>query len=638
MKEALELINPELIIKEALKENEEANSKRVYHKRSELLEQTRTSSINNYLESIKGKSVKEITKDFQNKIDEYNRGVQVIIDKTEKENLQYAAQANSLKEKNALLEAHIAQMNIEHIQLEQQLKESNNQIYNLQAKFEIFNDNKELFEEFLKEFPGEKPIEIMKDLAERKNESKALINEVNSLKEKIDRLQKEKMENEKNMKKSIEELSLKNYQMEKEKKGIEENFLKKEIQIKNELSLYQDYKKENILLHNMLFQIYNLLFETLRLDKGIDIKEEFLDIQEKDFKPNLFNNPELFNYVKLMIKSMKSTISDQIYRECIAYANMMVRKYLTEKINLRFQPVEIFKEIKLLVDKKEEQLNKCKQDMHLFQEKIRAMEKENIKIKNQLRNESISFENYKKIVDKLFTNNNLNKLNLVEKELKNIKNETEKSNKRYLQTSIEKKPKLSIATTNNVTAEDIDSTKPSNVNTVPNRKKGYSDELNKRNLIKSTLSLNQFDPDNPNKPNKKEKITIISQEKQKSSSLNSETNEASELNEDEAKEFRELKKSKNKDKLIKTHGCQGFISNLTGIKELVEHTNRIFMYKSKMKKTVDPEKKDRFNIQLENRFRPSSPENIEIKEKNPFKDRALLKINNLLSQIKAQDN
>ena len=84
MKEALELINPELIIKEALKENEEASSKRVYHKRSELLEQTRTSSINNYLESIKGKSVKEITKDFQNKIDEYNRGVQVIIEKTEK--------------------------------------------------------------------------------------------------------------------------------------------------------------------------------------------------------------------------------------------------------------------------------------------------------------------------------------------------------------------------------------------------------------------------------------------------------------------------------------------------------------------------------------------------------------------------
>ena len=62
------------------------------------------------------------------------------------------------------------------------------------------------------------------------------------------------------------------------------------------------------------------------------------------------------------------------------------------------------------------------------------------------------------------------------------------------------------------------------------------------------------------------------------------------------------------------------------------------MYKSKMKKTVDPEKKDRFDIQLENRFRPSSPENIEIKEKNPFKDRALLKINNLLSKIKAQDN
>ena len=60
-----------------------------------------------------------------------------------------------------------------------------------------------------------------------------------------------------------------------EKKGLEEKFEKKEIQIQNELSLYKDYQKENLLLHNMLFQIYNLLFDTLRLDKSIDIKDEY---------------------------------------------------------------------------------------------------------------------------------------------------------------------------------------------------------------------------------------------------------------------------------------------------------------------------------------------------------------------------
>ena len=148
MKDQLDHIDPEKLIKEALIADRKSKDNQVYHKRSELLEQTRMSSISSYLESIKGKSVKEIVNEFEKKIDEYNKGVQVIIDKTEKENIQYQSQANSLKEQNALLEANIAQMNIEHIKLEEQLKDSNNQIYKLQARFEIFNKNKELFDEF----------------------------------------------------------------------------------------------------------------------------------------------------------------------------------------------------------------------------------------------------------------------------------------------------------------------------------------------------------------------------------------------------------------------------------------------------------------------------------------------------------
>ena len=364
MKDQLDHIDPEKLIKDALIADQKSKDNQVHHKRSELLEQTRMSSISSYLESIKGKSVKEILNEFEKKIDEYNKGVQVIIDKTEKENIQYKSQANSLKEQNALLESNIAQMNIEHIKLEEQLKDSNNQIYKLQARFEIFNKNKELFDEFLKNFPDESPIDMMKDITARRNEAKTLLEELNDLQEKIRMIQKEKAESEKSSKKVIEELTHKYYLLENEKKGLEEKFEKKEIQIQNELSLYKDYQKENLLLHNMLFQIYNLLFDTLRLDKSIDIKDEYLNIQESDFNPNVFNNFEVCSYVKLMISSMTSTTSDKIYRECIAYANMMIRKYIPEKINLRYKPIEIFKEIKSLVEKKDEQLNKCQQDLN----------------------------------------------------------------------------------------------------------------------------------------------------------------------------------------------------------------------------------------------------------------------------------
>ena len=197
MKDQLDHIDPEKLIKDALIADQKSKDNQVHHKRSELLEQTRMSSISSYLESIKGKSVKEILNEFEKKIDEYNKGVQVIIDKTEKENIQYKSQANSLKEQNALLESNIAQMNIEHIKLEEQLKDSNNQIYKLQARFEIFNKNKELFDEFLKNFPDESPIDMMKDITARRNEAKTLLEELNDLQEKIRMIQKEKAESEK---------------------------------------------------------------------------------------------------------------------------------------------------------------------------------------------------------------------------------------------------------------------------------------------------------------------------------------------------------------------------------------------------------------------------------------------------------
>ena len=651
MKDQLDHIDPDKLIKEALIADRKSKDNQVYHKRSELLEQTRMSSISSYLESIKGKSVKEIVNEFEKKIDEYNKGVQVIIDKTEKENIQYQSQANSLKEQNALLEANIAQMNIEHIKLEEQLKDSNNQIYKLQARFEIFNKNKELFDEFLKNFPDESPIDMMKDITARRNEAKILLEELNELREKIRMIQKEKAESEKNSKKVIEELTHKYYLLEKEKKGLEDKFEKKEIQIQNELSLYKDYQKENLLLHNMLFQIYNLLFDTLRLDKNIDIKEEYLNIQESDFNPNVFNNFEVCSYVKLMISSMTSTTSDKIYRECIAYANMMIRRYIPEKINLRYKPIEIFKEIKSLVEKKDEQLNKCQQDLNVYKEKIKFLEQENIKLKNKYINESHSFENFKKIVERLLANNGITanikegqkqfsfgKADTNKKE--DIKNKTYSSpmNTRYSEymhttTAETKIPQLSLSKSKNKKhRKSLQSGKSYKVG----RKAEYSNELYKRNLIHSKESLGKFDVTDRVKK-KKEKISIISQDiVQESNSVTSEDS-VSVLNEEEAKEFRELKRSTQQDKLTKSHGCQNLITNLNGIRELVEHTNRIYMYKAKMHRTENKSKLDKFHHPIENRFISTESDMIH-QEKNPFKDRALKKINNLIQKIQSDQN
>ena len=690
LKSELNKINPDKMIAEALLITANPNERRhnqsssikvnqdgevktdMFVPKENLLELAKITSMQNYLESIKGKSIKEMIDDYQNKIDEYNRGVQVIIDKTKKENLQYIAQYNSVKEKNTLLEEQINQMNIEHMKIEQQLKDSENQIYKLQVRFEIFNNYKELFDEFLKQFPDMKPIDIMKDLQIRGNESNQLLQELNEKNEKIHLLINEKNTLVKDMKKANEELSIKIYQLQKEKKEIISQYEKDQIQLQNELSQYKEFKKENILLHNMLFQLYNLLFDTLRLDKGINgiIKEKYLHITKEDFNPNVFDNAEVVNYVRLMIKSMVPSVCESIYRECIAYANMMVRSYLPEKVNTRYQPLEIFKEIKSLVEKKENAIRKYKQDLSLQSEKIKEQEKEIKMLKDKSRNQTLQYENYQKIIkkelDKKINNENipnttggiaiLTDRSGASKEedvthrtgvVKDTQCVVDNNNKRN--TSLHNRP-TAITTE----LKDVGVKHQSNqvaLTTTTAKQKIYSDNLLKKNLMKSSNYFHQYEMDNTvhttssklvGKNKKKDKVVITSKQKKKDAdanvSFNSDSDGSSQVNEEEVKEFRQLRKGKNNDKLIKSHGCQEFISNLNGIKELVEHTNRMFLYKPKMKMLKDPQQKDRFEITIENRFIRKNNDKNKTETYNPFKERALGKINHLLAKIEAQDN
>ena len=689
LKSELNKINPDKMIAEALLITANPNERRhnqsssikvnqdgevktdMFVPKENLLELAKITSMQNYLESIKGKSIKEMIDDYQNKIDEYNRGVQVIIDKTKKENLQYIAQYNSVKEKNTLLEEQINQMNIEHMKIEQQLKDSENQIYKLQVRFEIFNNYKELFDEFLKQFPDMKPIDIMKDLQIRGNESNQLLQELNEKNEKIHLLINEKNTLVKDMKKANEELSIKIYQLQKEKKEIISQYEKDQIQLQNELSQYKEFKKENILLHNMLFQLYNLLFDTLRLDKGINgiIKEKYLHITKEDFNPNVFDNAEVVNYVRLMIKSMVPSVCESIYRECIAYANMMVRSYLPEKVNTRYQPLEIFKEIKSLVEKKENAIRKYKQDLSLQSEKIKEQEKEIKMLKDKSRNQTLQYENYQKIIkkelDKKINNENIPNTTggiaiLTDRSGASKEEDvTHRTGVKDTQCVVDNNNKRNTSLHNRPTAittelKDVGVKHQSNqvaLTTTTAKQKIYSDNLLKKNLMKSSNYFHQYEMDNTvhttssklvGKNKKKDKVVITSKQKKKDAdanvSFNSDSDGSSQINEEEVKEFRQLRKGKNNDKLIKSHGCQEFISNLNGIKELVEHTNRMFLYKPKMKMLKDPQQKDRFEITIENRFIRKNNDKNKTETYNPFKERALGKINHLLAKIEAQDN
>ena len=130
----------------------------------------------------------------------------------------------------------------------------------------------------------------------------------------------------------------------------------------------QNLDEKNKLLHKMLYQIYNKLFDAFRLDKNIKINDEYLNIKEEDFMPNVFDDIELGKYIKLMISSSRPCTCDKLLRETIAYSNMIIKAYLKKKVYLskidqknkekllRFDPLNTFKELKSILEEKQDKI------------------------------------------------------------------------------------------------------------------------------------------------------------------------------------------------------------------------------------------------------------------------------------------
>jgi hypothetical protein len=54
------------------------------------------------------------------------------------------------------------------------------------------------------------------------------------------------------------------------------------------------------------------------------------------------------------------------------------------------------------------------------------------------------------------------------------------------------------------------------------------------------------------------------------------------LNSVEMKEFRKIKESKNRDKILKIHSQQRLVKCINEFNQLINHTNRLFVYKAKI--------------------------------------------------------
>ena len=217
------------------------------------------------------------------------------------------------------------------------------------------------------------------------------------------------------------------------------------------------------------------------------------------------------------------------------------------------------------------------------QEKYRMMEKENLVTSSKLKNEQRKFEKYQKIVDKVVTRQN-------------------KGNE------------------NNVMTQSLNDNKMKNTfNKTSTESNTLLKKKNKKIQIKSRDNKIEF-----NNINGKDEYFSDSE------SLIDDIRDSSILSPEENKEFRRIKTSKNNDRLQKIHGCQNMVNNLNNLKNLVDHTNRLFMYKSKM--GCLPPKINKFDTVIEDRF--LSNDTTVNTHKNTFsKDKIVSKLDKLIASI-----
>ena len=336
-------------------------------------------------------------------------------------NIKQSSQIMSLQEQME----EILRKNMNYIK---EISDNSNKIYEMEKTINILQKQKKTYDEFKELFPNKNPEDILKEIKIQSEGHHQLFSDYEDIRLELKRVKLEKENYEKLYKQSLSGNINLNENYDERAKNDLKKYKNKVYELEDDIEQFKDYKKENEHLHNMLYQIYNLLFDTFRLDKNIKIDKKYNFIKEEDFKPNIFCNPEIGNYVKLMIKSMKESTTGQELRETIAFANMLVRSYLPDKLNLRYKPVEILNEIKKLVDDNCEKLKKIEGNYKLSLEKVRNLEREINIMKGKVKQEEIKFEKYQKMVDKMVTKDNKSN-NIKNNNINNDNNQNKTKNK-----------------------------------------------------------------------------------------------------------------------------------------------------------------------------------------------------------------
>ena len=549
-------IDIESMIKETIRANlEKIDKNKLIDDKEELIKMISEQSMKNYLEYVRNRSNKEGKEYFQKELDSHNEKLKTIIVKMNTEKKEIENKYLDIVKENKLLKDKIFTIeNLNKIlQQQKSVLEINTENFEIEmnriAKKQFFLD------QLFKRYPGKSEEEILKYLDDLTAGSIQILNDYRNTQEKLKISSSEQKTQEKEYRTTIDKLYLNTENLNKEKNEIKNQYLNKMNNINLTQKTNSELKERNIFLSNTLMHLYNILFKEFGLNRNLIINKKYLDIKDTDYIPNFIYDEEIKNYIELMIKTMHHSTYDILFRETLGYLNMILRIYLPNKMNLRFQPPKAFKEIKDFIDSKMTIIEDNHNVIKSFEKKVEDRDNEISKLKTELKELNKQYNLYKTLVEKEFV-----KTNKIIYQLKNSGSKKEIRKNSMMNNETNNKTYHNIRAYSSKFKFDSSSKIHPKKLKIKRRAKIFTEEEIKSNEVTTEREQNHI------------KLLTLNTKKAQRTLTNTEP--------------KKIKKGKNNDKMIRENGNQLRFSDFNKVKLLIDETNRLFLYKSRMNSTI----------------------------------------------------
>ena len=519
--------------------------------RDDLLLKTKENSVMNFLNSLQNKNISQLKNSFISKINENTKEALIKISDYKTTVKDSMLKHDLILEQNKKINKEISNMNNVQRELALELRKSQNVISQMQISDQNLKEYKSLYDEFVKYYPGKDPVNQIKELKINKNMFLNKFKEYNDLQRALE------IENKENQRRLDQEKKVLQNVKEKYNRILESNNIKKLEnkmileELNHEKKTLQNLKEDNNKYRKMLFNLYTKLLEAFKLNKKISINKKFLNLTEKDFYPDIMDDMEIFSYIKSMINNINPSEKDKALKQTIAYSNMITRIYLKNKNSLRYDPLNIFKELKSMMEEKEQKIIKLSDKVKDFEIKINNMELENKKLNNLL-------------------------IHFNQERIKNLSNRSLIRGQRVLRRSTvlnlrAKQKRYEVYNNRNINLKRPKTgNKYIKINEDKKRNKSMDEkeqENNDENIINKFNNLeikNRMSATNHyNEMKRRARNKWI-------------------LENVQMKEFKKIKESRNKDKILKIHNQQPLVKCLNEFNRLIKQTNKLFVYKYKI--------------------------------------------------------